>query len=412
MPTAASDPDSGNGFNTSNMVVDEVKIEGNRLIPTEEIAGVVKTRKGDKYDKEQVINDLKAIDGMGYFNKNSLQVNPEVTPSGLLLKIRVEENAPVTQFAITGNSAISTDEISKLFTDQLGRPSNLNALSNAITKVEQEYRNRGFVLANVTDVKDDPDGSVELVINEGTIDNVVITGNHKTKDYVIRNNLKLKPGSVYNEKQLSNDLKKLYANGYFQDIRRSLVPSEKDPGKFTLKVEVDEKRSGSVQAGGGVDSLAGPFGSVGFSDNYFRGRGQVLSASTQMGSGTMNGLSNSVNNGGNNFLPTGRTYNAELSFIEPSLRGSDVSMATTLFGRDMASMAISQSMQQTIGVSTNFSKPLGNNWTGNLGLTADSTTLKDVANFYPKSKHYHTDDGQCHNSTAWPQTSSKASVHC
>jgi outer membrane protein insertion porin family len=374
--------DSGGGSNTSNMLVDDVKIEGNRLISTEEIATVVKTRKGDRYNRDQVMSDLKAIDGMGYFNKNTLQVNPEVTPAGLLLKIRVEENAPITQFAITGNSAISTEEISKLFSDQLGRPSNLNALSNAISKVEAAYRERGFVLANVTDVKDDPDGSVELVINEGTIDNIVITGNKKTQDYVIRHAFKLKAGSVYNEKQLTNDLRKLYANGYFQDIRRSLVPSEKDPGKFTLKVEVDEKRSGSVQAGGGVDSLAGPFGSVGFSDNNFGGRGQVISASTQIGSGTVNGLTNNLNNGGSNFLPTGRTYNAELSFIEPSLYGSDTAMSVTAFGRDMASMAISQTMQQTVGLTTNFSKPLSHGWTGNLGLTGESTTLKDVANFY------------------------------
>jgi outer membrane protein insertion porin family len=377
---APSDADSAAA---SNMVVDDVKIEGNRLIPTEEINSVVKTRKGDKYDQNQIMSDLKAIDSMGYFNKNTLQVNPEVTTSGqLLLKIRVEENAPVTQFAITGNRAISTEEISKLFTDQLGRPQNANVLANAITKVEDAYKEKGFALAHVADVKDDPDGSVELVINEGTIDNVVITGNQHTKDFVIRNTLKIKPGNVYNEKQLTNDLRKLYANGYFQDIRRSLVPSEKDPDKFTLKIEVDEKRSRSVNAGGGVDSLAGPFGSMGFSDNNFRGRGQVLSLTSQVGSGTLNGITNSVNNGGNNFLPTGRTYNAELSFIEPNLHGTDTSMSNTIFGRNMASMAISQSMQRTIGLTTNFSKPLGNHWTGNLGLTGESTNIKDVAGFY------------------------------
>ncbi len=249
----------------STMVVDEVKIEGNRLIPTKEIAGVVKTRKGDKYDKEQVINDLKAIDGMGYFNKNSLQANPEITPSGLLLRIRVEENAPITQFVITGNSKISTEDIVRQFDGQIGRPSNLNLLSSAISKVEAAYRDLGFVLAQVTDIKDDPEGSVELIITEGTIDSVVITGNKKMQEFVIRNAIKLKPDCVYNEKDLTSDLRKLYANGYFQDIRRSLVPSEKDPSKFTLKIEVDEKRSGSVQAGCGVDSLAGPFGTVGFS---------------------------------------------------------------------------------------------------------------------------------------------------
>lgn len=179
-------------------VVEDVKIEGNRLVPTEEITNVVKTKIGDKYDRDAVMQDLKAVSNLGYFDDQSLQVNPELTGSGILLKIRVTENAPITQFSIRGNEAISTEEITKLFADQLGKPQNLNALSAAIEKVEQGYHERGFVLARVTDVKDDPDGSVELVINEGTIDKVEIVGNKKTKDFIIRNNIKLKPGAVYN----------------------------------------------------------------------------------------------------------------------------------------------------------------------------------------------------------------------
>ena len=189
----------------SDIVVDDVRTEGNRLVSTEEINSVVKTRKGDKYDREVVMQDLKAIHGMGYFDEQSLQVNPEMTSSGVLLKIRVTENAPITQFSIRGNDAVSTEEITKLFSDQLGKPQNLNALSTAIDKVEQGYHERGFVLARVTDVKDDPDGSVELVINEGTIDNIEIVGNKKTKDFIIRNGIKTKAGAVYNEKQLTND---------------------------------------------------------------------------------------------------------------------------------------------------------------------------------------------------------------
>lgn len=363
----------------SDYVVDDVKIEGNRLVSTEEISSVVKTRKGDKYDRDVVMQDLKAIHGMGYFDEQSLQVNPEMTNSGVLLKIRVTENAPITQFSIRGNQAISTEEITKLFSDQLGKPQNLNALSQAIDKVEQGYHERGFVLARVTDVKDDPDGSVELVINEGSIDNIEIVGNKKTQDFIIRNGIKTKPGAIYNEKQLTQDLQKLYGNGYFQDIRRSLVPSPTNPDKYTLKVEVDEKRTGSVGLGGGVDSVAGPFGSLSFSDGNFRGRGQILSFSSQVGSGTFNSGINNINNGGNTFLPTGRTYNIEANFIEPKLRGSDVSMAVSGFGRNMGSMFIDQAMQRTVGISTTFSKPLKHGWNANLGLMGENTNLKNVA---------------------------------
>lgn len=360
-------------------LVEDVKIEGNRLIPTEEITSVLKTKVGDKYDRDAVMQDLHAISNMGHFDDQSLQVNPELTGSGVLLKIRVTENAPVTQFSIRGNEAIPTEELTKLFADQLGKPQNLNALSAAIEKVEQSYHDKGFVLARVTDVKDDPDGSVELVINEGTIDNVEIVGNKKTKDFIVRNAIKTKAGSVYNEKQLTDDLRKLYGNGYFQDIRRSLVPSTANPDKFTLKVEVDERRTGSVGLGGGVDSVAGPFGSLSYSDGNFRGRGQILSFSSQMGSGTFNSVSNSINNGGNNFLPTGRTFNVEANFIEPNLGGKDVSMTVTGFGRNMGSMFIDQSMQRTVGAGVTFNKPLKRGWNASLGLVGENTFLKNVA---------------------------------
>jgi outer membrane protein assembly factor BamA len=194
--SASVDSVACGSYNTGDQLVCDVKIEGNRLIPTEEIAAVIKTRKGDKYDRAQVLSDLKAIDSMGYFNRKTLQVNPEVTPGGVLLEIVVEENAPVTKVVITGNSVVSTDELSRFFNDQLGRPSNLNALSKAISKVELAYRDRGFLLANVVDVKDDPEGKVKIVINEGTIADIVITGNKKVQDYVIRHALKLKPGSI------------------------------------------------------------------------------------------------------------------------------------------------------------------------------------------------------------------------
>ncbi len=365
----------------SNATVDDVKIEGNRLVPTEHIMSVVKTRPGDKFNKDQVIEDLKAINGLGYFDDRSLQVVPELSNGGVLLKIRVQENAPVTQFSFQGNQVLSTEEISKAFADQLGKPQNLSQLSQAIERVEQAYHEKGFILAQVTDVKDDPDGSISLTINEGSIDNIEIAGNRKTKDFIVKNAIKVKPGAPYNERQLTADLRKLYGNGYFQDIRRSLVPS-KDPGKYTLKIEVDEKRTGAVGLGGGVDSVAGPFGSFSLSDSNFRGRGQIVSLNTQMGSGIFGSVNNAINNGGNSFLANQRTYQLEANFIEPNLKGTNTSMAVSGFGRNFNSMMIEQSQQRTLGGSVTFSKPLKRNFNLNLGLAGENTSLKNLSNLF------------------------------
>ena len=372
----------GKSNSESSLMVDTIKVEGNRLVSTEDILQVIKTKPGDRFNRDTVLEDLKAINSLGYFDERNLQVVPELNGSGVLLKIRVTENAPITQFAFSGNNVLDSQEITKIFTEQMGKPQNLSALSSAIDKVEQTYHEKGYVLARVTDVRNDPDGTIGLNINEGQIEKVEISGNKKTKDFIIRQAIKTKAGMVYNEKTLTNDLRKLFANGYFQDIKRSLVPSANNQDKYVLKVEVQEKRSGSVGLGGGVDTLAGPFGSFTLADNNFRGRGESLSLSTQMGSGFFGSVNNTLNNGGVGFIPNMTTYQMQADYVVPNVGGTGTNMTVSGFGRDMGSFMIQQSMQRTLGTSVNFSKDLGNNFSANLGLIGDNTSLKDYSSFF------------------------------
>ena len=373
------------GLSEQALTIDNIKVEGNRLVPAEDILQVIKSKPGDKFNRDAVLQDLKAVNNLGYFDERNLQVVPELNGSGVLLKIRVQENAPITQFAFCGNNVFNSQELNKIFTEQMGKPQNLNALSSAIDKVEQSYHQKGYVLARVTDVRNDPDGTIGLTINEGEIEKIEISGNKKTKDFIIRQAIKTKPGMVYNEHALTSDLRKLFANGYFQDVRRSLVPSPDNPDKYVLKVEVDEKRSASVGVGGGLDTMAGPFGSFTIADNNFQGKGQTLSFSSQVGSGYMGSISNTLNNGGTGFVPNVPNYQLQANFVEPNLGNTGTNMVVSGFGRDMASFMIQQSMQRTLGASVTFSKSLGNNFTASLGLIGENTNLKDESSFFSTS---------------------------
>ena len=73
---------SATGGTASNLTVDHVSVEGNHLVSTEDILGVIKTRDGDKFDRDRVMQDLKAINSMGYFDDRSLQVTPELNQNG------------------------------------------------------------------------------------------------------------------------------------------------------------------------------------------------------------------------------------------------------------------------------------------------------------------------------------------
>ncbi len=81
-------------------------------------------------------------------------------------------------------------------------------------------------------------------------------------------------GTVYNENQIREDLVRLYATQAFKDAKRDIQPSETNPDKYDVTIQVEEQRTASLSIGGGLDSATGLFGSAGISDNNFRGLNQ------------------------------------------------------------------------------------------------------------------------------------------
>ena len=92
--------------------IKDVLIEGNRLIPEENILSAISSKAGTKFDKDKVLSDLEAIDRLGYFIRDSIQATPEKQDEDqILLKIRIEENNPITRVQILGNSIINTPDL-------------------------------------------------------------------------------------------------------------------------------------------------------------------------------------------------------------------------------------------------------------------------------------------------------------
>jgi len=70
------------------------------------------------------------------------------------------------------------------------------------------------VLARVVDLKDSGNGNCIVVIDEGVIGEVEIAGGQTLKEY-LQKRIKIKPGQIYNDRTLSNDLKDMQADGFF-----------------------------------------------------------------------------------------------------------------------------------------------------------------------------------------------------
>mgnify|MGYP002769784071 FL=1 len=324
---------------TEKRKIKNIEFVGNNVIDKSLLLQQMKLQAGDTYSRELVQRDLKAIYGMGYFTENMRAIPVNNSDGTITLKIVVTENAPVTDFTIEGNTVISTDEILSYLLPMKGKPQNIGDLNEAIAKIQDCYSAKGYILARIESVSDDPDGTVNINIKEGKINRILISGNEKTKDYVIERNVLTEPGQVYNENLLKEDLIRLYATQAFKDVTREIEPTD-EPDKYDITINIEEQRTASISVGGGIDSVTGVFGSVGIADNNFMGRNERISLNGIAGTGVI--LNDSS-------IKRRMNLQAELSYFKPYFYNADTSLMSKIFYRDFGSYQVPLAIERRIG---------------------------------------------------------------
>lgn len=339
--TPASDTASVNlSAQKNEKVLKDVEIHGLNVLSPDMIKDKIHLKAGDTYNRDTVQADLRSIYETGYFTEKMRAIPVNNSDGTVTLKLILEENAPVTDFTIEGNTVVSTEEILTPLLDMKGKPQNIAQLNAAIAKIQEIYTSKGYILARVSSVTDDPDGTVNIEIKEGTINSIAISGNEKTKDFVIERNVLVEPGMVYNENQVKEDLVRLYATQAFKDVTREIEPCEEDPDTYNITINVQEQRTASISVGGGIDSVTGVFGSLGIADNNFRGRNQRVSLSGLVGSGVI------LNDAS---IQRRMNMQFELSFFEPHFLNADTSLMSKIFYRDFGSYQVPLAIERRIG---------------------------------------------------------------
>lgn len=331
---------NGKDYIKEAVYVKDIEIEGTNIVKPEYILNRLQLQRGDEYSRDMVQTDLKSIYQMGFFTEKMKAVPIENPDGSITLRIVLEENTPVTDFTIEGNTVISTSEILAYLTPLKGEPQNITDINAAIQKIQEYYNSKGYILARVDSLYDDPDGTINVHISEGEINKILISGNEKTKDYVIARNVLTEAGTVYNENQIREDLVRLYATQAFKDVKRDIEPSEESPDKYNVTIQIEEQRTASISIGGGLDSATGIFGSAGISDNNFRGLNQRVGLNLLAGSGII--LNNSA-------ILNHMNIQAELSFFEPYFLNADNSLMNKVFFRDFGSYQIPLAIERRIG---------------------------------------------------------------
>jgi outer membrane protein insertion porin family len=206
--------------------------------------------------------------------------------------------------SLNGNSLYTREQIMaelSMSGDSIFSP---QGLERDVKAIQDIYGRDGYIDTQVSPVRQPniESGQMDLLyeIQEGPqsfVEKIVIQGNNRTKDKVLRRELAVAPGEVYDSVRVEASKKRLENLGYFSKVdaspRDTQVPNRKD-----LVVTVEEQRTGSVTFGAGfstVDSILG-FAEV-TQGNFdwsnwpsFTGAGQKFRARVQYGLRRRDGL--------------------------------------------------------------------------------------------------------------------------
>ncbi|MEM9923136.1 MAG: BamA/TamA family outer membrane protein [Cyanobacteria bacterium P01_D01_bin.50] len=281
-----------------------VRSETGQITPQlqEQVYRVIRTQPGRTTTRSQLQEDINAIFGTGFFS--NVQVVPEDTPVGVRVSFVVQPNPVLQKVQIDANpganvpSVLPEGAVDKIFSTQYGQILNLRELQEGIKQLVKQYQDQGYVLANVIGAPQvSPDGVVTLRVAEGLVEDIRVQFRNKdgettnedgkpvkgrTQKYIVKRELELKPGNIFNRNIVQRDLQRVFGLGLFEDVNVSLDPGD-DPSKVDVIVNVVERNSGSIAAGAGISSASGLFGTISYQEQNLNGRNQNLGAELQAG---------------------------------------------------------------------------------------------------------------------------------
>lgn len=255
-------------------------ITGNTVISEAEIAAALKTKPGMELTEQGLNEDLSAIYDLGWF----YDLRPEFkeVPEGVQVIYHVMENPAFTKVKITGNTVVDDKKAAGFFDLEENKIINLKDVNTRVQRLEEEYRQNGYILARVTDIHMDTDGTLSITVNEGIVEDFKVKGNVKTKDYVITREMKLKKGKPFNAKDARRSMQRVYNLGYFEDVNVKLNPG-KEPNSVEVEISVVEMNTGTFGIGAGYSNADGFIGMISIGDKNFRGTGDKVNIRWEFG---------------------------------------------------------------------------------------------------------------------------------
>lgn len=368
----------------SKGAVREIRFEGNTAFSDRVLRKQMKTKtktlisfldKSGRLENQQLQQDLDSIRAWyqdhGYIDVELKDVRRERSENRLALVIPVVEGPQyhVGKVSITGQQAVTEDKVRGLLKMKPGDVYSPKGLRDDTKAIVDAYGTGGYV-----DLEVRPEGvpagantiNVSYTIDEGIrsfVERVNIVGNTRTKDKVIRRELAVAPGDLFNTVRVEASKQRLNGLQYFSKVE-TYPEDTAIPGRKDLTVQVEEKRTGSLNFGGGFSTTDGLIGFVELTQGNFdllnwptfTGGGQKFRAKVQYGT---------------------QRKDIVLGLTEPYFLDYQLSLGGEAFYRE-ANFLSSVYDQRNYGFSLEARKPINNFTSVSLGYSLQEIEIFNV----------------------------------
>ncbi|MGO9613644.1 MAG: outer membrane protein assembly factor BamA [Dissulfurispiraceae bacterium] len=286
--------------------IKEIRIEGNKIMSTRKIKGVMKTTERGLfsfitgtgyYKKEEMKADVEKIRDL-YYNNGYIKVTvgePQIhltdDMKGMKITIQISEGEQfrVSSVEVTGEKVYTEQEVRQQIKIAPKMVFSKAVLQRDVAAISELYANNGYALVSIfpdlTPDEEKKETRIVFKINEGDkyrIGRIEISGNTRTRDKVIRREIRLDEGDLFNAASLKRSYERLNNLQFFETVDISPKP-EPEEKLVDVDVKVKEKSTGFLSVGGGYSSVDKIVGMVDVTQGNLWGTGQYLKLRGELG---------------------------------------------------------------------------------------------------------------------------------
>lgn len=290
---------------------DKVKVKrisfiGNTQLASDKLKRAMQTKEGSlfsfvtgggSYKQETFDRDVQMLNYF-YFNEGFVKVKIDrpqvyVTPDkkSIYISIRLEEGEryDVGQVDFTGDLLFSRDELLQSTHIQEQKVFKYSVLQDDLSALRAKYGDLGYAYTNVIPriITHDQERLVDITFeidkgNKVYIGKINVLGNTKTRDKVVRRELRIVEGELYNETRKRESLENVKRLGYFEEVNFNTKTPKGRLDLMDIDIVVKERNTGTLQAGAGYSSYYGAILNAQLSQTNLLGRGQSLTGSVDL----------------------------------------------------------------------------------------------------------------------------------